>query len=338
MTGTNEQLRKMNTETIRDIFRSLKTATKSDISRRSGLSYATCSNVLNELSASGEILVLDEFKTESGRPAHQYRYNGDFARILCMFFTNEGQRPEVFFSVCNLEGEETERKNIRYRAFGYDEAEQLTASLLEKYPEIRCIALGIPGVVLKNRTIDICDIESLEQLEMADLLEKKFGVPVILENDMNLTALGFARQHGWESAVVMTFPEDNFPGSGLVADGRIIRGSSNFAGEISFLPYGFNRKKQRLLLKDPGEVPGFAAKAVSSIIAVLNPEVILLTGSLLGKEMLRDILHQCRQDIPREHMPGIHIESDISGYYFRGLFSMALDFASYPLQITEKKL
>lgn len=58
---------------------------------------------------------------------------------------------------------------------------------------------------------------------------------------MLFTTYGFyARQEGdcGDTVAVLYFPKNACPGSGAVVDGQLLRGASNFAGEISFLPWG----------------------------------------------------------------------------------------------------
>lgn len=71
----------------------------------------------------------------------------------------------------------------------------------------------------------------------AAALARRLGVPVVIENDANLGALGEARVGaglGHRSVVFLKLGESSF-GAGLVLDGALYRGASGFAGEIAHI-------------------------------------------------------------------------------------------------------
>ena len=84
-------------------------------------------------------------------------------------------------------------------------------------------------------------------------MTNKFGKHVVIENDMNLIAYGFYQAGEYEestSIAVVSFFKDNWPGSGIIVDGHIIHGNTNFAGEVSYLPFGCTHDEQKEILKD----------------------------------------------------------------------------------------
>ncbi|MFH5879999.1 ROK family protein [Arthrobacter sp. NA-172] len=70
-------------------------------------------------------------------------------------------------------------------------------------------------------------------------LEDAFGCPVGVDNDVNLAALG-----EWKHGHAVGFEQFVFIavgtglGMGIIANGNIVRGSHNAAGEIGFFPFG----------------------------------------------------------------------------------------------------
>lgn len=70
-------------------------------------------------------------------------------------------------------------------------------------------------------------------------LRRALGLPVRLENDANLAALG----EGWRGAAVgvadyVVIAIGTGVGAGVVADGRLVRGAHGWAGELAYLPLG----------------------------------------------------------------------------------------------------
>src|SRR5699024_1523535 len=63
------------------------------------------------------------------------------------------------------------------------------------------------------------------------------GVPVVVDNDVNLMAVGERAMGAASSARdMMLFHFADGVGAGLILDGRIRRGASGGAGEVGFLP------------------------------------------------------------------------------------------------------
>lgn len=73
----------------------------------------------------------------------------------------------------------------------------------------------------------------------ASRLTKLLSHPVILDNDVNVAALGEAHHGvGRRHSDFVFISIGTGIGMGIVADGRIIRGANRAAGEIGFLPFG----------------------------------------------------------------------------------------------------
>ncbi len=70
-------------------------------------------------------------------------------------------------------------------------------------------------------------------------LQNRLKVPVFLDNDANVAALGeglFGAARGMQNFIVITLGTGL--GSGIVAEGRLIRGHSGLAGELGHLTWG----------------------------------------------------------------------------------------------------
>lgn len=101
------------------------------------------------------------------------------------------------------------------------------------------VTLGVPGAVdQKAGTIDLTpNIPFSPGRHLCADLQAALGVPVVLENDVNLAALAEARLgagRGLELVCLMSFGTG--VGLGTVFDGRLLRGAHGRAGEIAYLP------------------------------------------------------------------------------------------------------
>jgi predicted NBD/HSP70 family sugar kinase len=103
---------------------------------------------------------------------------------------------------------------------------------------VRGIGIGAPGVTYYERGV-VAWAPSLgwRDLPFKQILEDRYGLPVIVENDVNLAALGeygFGAAKGSASLVCMAIGTGI--GAGIVIDRQIYRGFHQTAGEIGYLP------------------------------------------------------------------------------------------------------
>ena len=100
---------------------------------------------------------------------------------------------------------------------------------------LRGIAVGVPGGVdpQTGKVVDANNVPGWREEDMGRELEAAFRVPVFLDNDANMAAIG---EH-WRGVAQGI---DNFVfialgtgiGAGIFVDGRICRGRNGFAGEL----------------------------------------------------------------------------------------------------------
>lgn len=104
-------------------------------------------------------------------------------------------------------------------------------------PEIWGVGIGVPGITVRPDGVVVYS-PSLEwrDLKLQDLLSRHFGVRVLVDNDVNLAALGeweFGAGKGAQSLVYITIGTGI--GAGIILDGQIYRGFNHAAGEIGHL-------------------------------------------------------------------------------------------------------
>lgn len=339
ITSNTMQIKKMNQELVRQTLKTMKQATKSMVARSTGLSVATCGSILNELLATGELLELEAEESNGGRPAKVYRYNVNFSYIACLIVRAGLNAHSLQFMVTNLAGEAVEEGREEYFPIDSAAIDQLVGRLIARYPEIRAVGIGVPGAVNQG-VMNLGDIQELIDVELEKLIREKYELEVILENDMNLTVYGFYHKQGYEeekSVAVATFIEGSFPGAGLMVNGNIHRGSTHFAGEISFLPYGMSRTEQFRQWHDRATFHVIAVHAVTSLIAVMNPETVALTGSLIHSADIEPIRRECLKYVPEMHMPQLMLLEHPDEDYMHGLITMTLESLAYSYQLVEKR-
>lgn len=109
---------------------------------------------------------------------------------------------------------------------------------------VRGIGVGVPGPVdtVTGRIAEhVPHAPDLADQPLAALLRARFALPAYVDNDVNALALAewrFGAGRGVRSLVVLA-PGTGF-GSGIILDGRLVRGATGFGGEFGHTPVNFD--------------------------------------------------------------------------------------------------
>ena len=120
----------------------------------------------------------------------------------------------------------------------YDSLVKLIESVIEN--KIESIGIGVPSVVDANKGIvyNVANIPSWKEIHLKDMLQKRFNVPVFVNNDANCFALGtklFGVAKEYHNIVGITLGTGL--GGGIIINDKLYNGSNTGAGEIGSLPY-----------------------------------------------------------------------------------------------------
>lgn len=99
------------------------------------------------------------------------------------------------------------------------------------------VGVGVPGLVDVERGVLRHAVNlgvNGEDLSLRGLLAERLGVPVVLENDVNVAALAARALAGADDVVYLSVGTGL--AAGLVIDGRLRRGEHGAAGEIGHVP------------------------------------------------------------------------------------------------------
>lgn len=103
--------------------------------------------------------------------------------------------------------------------------------------DILAISMGVPGTVnpISGLLSDAPNL-GIKDFNIKGELQKSFNIPVLLENDVNLAALGINKYefNGKANNMLVVFVGTGI-GGGLLLNGKIFRGSNFFAGEIGHM-------------------------------------------------------------------------------------------------------
>ena len=104
--------------------------------------------------------------------------------------------------------------------------------------DIEGIGFGLPGQAdFKSGIVRlITNIPGWVEIPLAKMIEDEFHIPIRIDNDVRCAALGelnFGAGKGCENLICITVGTGI--GSGLIINGKLVRGASNAAGEIGHI-------------------------------------------------------------------------------------------------------
>lgn len=319
-------LKQANLSIIRRALKNKKTATRAELSEETGISPTTTRALLTEMMGNGEIESAGFDASSGGRKAERYRFQMDKYCGAAFCITDE----EVRFLLTNLYGEVTDTAILQIQN---DNIEQTIISFLDRLiltKEIKSIGIGVQGVVdgtffWKKRLHD----DELYRVDIGSNLMKRYGIPVILENDLNATAIGFKLCYEKEfpcekpDQINMAYIhfEKGCISAGFIAEGRIIRGSRNFAGELGLIPVEGGRLLEESLssCSDDAQYTDRLVKILSWVCGILNPQYIALGGSDLRKSRISSACDGLSAYLPDHMAAELLYSPDVWNDYFHGL-------------------
>lgn len=321
----NAGVRKQNLNQVRRVLWQGGQYTKLDVSRATGLSAATCNTLLNELEKAGEVVGQSQRTRDVGRSSIVYHYNEEAECFLGVSYQLIGGVKSVRVAVISPLGSIVQRYERQHEVLNYAAIEALTAQAVKDHSNASQILVGTPSIA-EHGVVRHCDIPEMEDVPLVRLLEKRFGLPVYMQNDIHYKAYGYYKKEGKEDDIVTLafFPSGVLPGTASVYKGTILKGRNQFAGMVGFLPYEFGRAEEISLLSWDTALP-VIVKAVTSLIVAINPSTILFAGDLLDSERIKQVYTGCLVYIPQEYMPEFHYTAEIDTYYLIGMYHKALD-------------
>jgi len=318
---------------IRKGFIKLDNVTKVELSKKVGVSFPTVSKFLDQMESNGEIVLIGLDKSSGGRKAKRYRYNPDYMLGLAIFL----EQRETQYTVFNCMGEIKKKGQVEsvLNKDGLDQLTNYIQEILIENPTISSIAIGLPASVDNGNIFHIPKYDHLQNFNLKGYYEEYFSIPVTVENDMNAAVLGYKNNNNINeiNSLVYLYLGQNGPGVGLLVNGLVLRGTTNFAGEVSFVPlynkYNFqqafekgHRERTQYDLQE-GEIDAIS-RLVVTFTATINPHTIIFSDQEFNQIILDQISDQSSNYVSQKHLPKL-IMSNWKQDYLYGLQSLGID-------------
>jgi predicted NBD/HSP70 family sugar kinase len=242
--ATPPLLKDLNERTVLEAIRTSAPISRAEISRRVGISKPTVSQALQSLLGAG---LVRETERGGDGPSYGATFFEPVPEAAFVLGLDLGAR-FVRGAVCDVRGEIRARQDVelsaRTAAASLDAIESLARSLLAAADAtselVDSVVLGVPGAVDSLGRISLAEnVTGLEGDGFRDELAARIDMPVTIENDINLAALG-ERWRGIARGV------DDFVflsigtglGAGIVLHGELHRGHNGSAGELDYVRVG----------------------------------------------------------------------------------------------------
>lgn len=222
---------------ILHMIRDGKAVTRSELMDQTGLSRTTIGTRLAELKERGLISESGSAASTGGRPSGLLAFNAGAGVILAI----DAGATRTTLAVSDLAGESlSERSELRGIATGPEttlewatsELDAMLAALDCKRDDVWAVGVSLPGSVDANgRPVSPQLMPGWDGFPVSDRLRAHYGVDVIVDNDVNVMALGEARQSDPADQLVV-LKAGTGVGLAYVAEGVVLRGAQGAAGEI----------------------------------------------------------------------------------------------------------
>lgn len=341
MKTTTQNLRKINKDKIMKALHEQGESNKNQLAQYTGLSVGTCFNVLKELLETKEVVMGEGFASTGGRKAKSYKLNENYSQILTISFHREHQVIYYILRVYNYIDQMINETVSKKSIIDFEDLCFNIQETLNQFKNICIISMSIPGVISREGNIEdislVKGLENLSHIQIKKELELRFRKKVIIENDVNVAAIGYYSYHQNINHVGFIYqPTDDLAGLAFIVNGQLMKGEHGLVGEIPFLPL-LTHKQQYESLKSEAGITDMLSKLIVMMMIMNDPKEIIIACPQIKN---KDILYQkIKEYIPYHHfIPQITYIDDIKTYIFKGLILMSRESQTTNLVITTQKV
>jgi len=218
-------------------------ATRTELARLTGLSRPAVAVRVSELITQGLVTERAHGPSTGGRPPVRLAFNGSGGAVLVASLGYS----HGHLAVCDLAGEIVVMDETRLAA--ERGPEMVLPALLDRWAgllteaglsaaDVRGVAIGLPGTVEEASSfLEPPGLPRWEGAAIGPVVAQRFPVPVFLDNDVNVMAIGEHHAHRADGVDDLLFVKlSTGIGAGLILGGAIRRGSLGAAGELGHTP------------------------------------------------------------------------------------------------------
>ena len=296
-TGDATLLRKVNESAVLEQIRCHGPLTRSDVARRLHLSLPTITRIANELLHESLIVETTSAGSSGGRRPGLLGFNSRANLIIGVYVGHK-----MVAALADLDGLILERRS-QTSLSGEAGLQQLIGLILDLKQQadalglaVRGVGVGAPSIVsFPEGVVAWAPGLGWQNLPLKQILEDAVDLPVFVENEVNLLAVGESwRGAGRGLRRLVCVSVGTGIGAGLILDGQLYRGTRGAAGEIGYVvpnerylgrqANGFGAleslaDRNALVMRGGAEIRGGSRSALSDLCAAdpdkLTAEMVL---------------------------------------------------------------
>lgn len=231
--GNQELIRDMNYHKILETILREGSVSRADLSKQLGLTKATISSQVQAMLTEGLVEETGSLETSKGRRPIMLKFRGGHAHVLSF----DIGLTHINLLLSDLLGQHCYSRQLQWEPQG-TQLLPLLCTMIEDILEhprqssqnIIGISLGIHGVVHHNEIL-FTPYYDLEHAPLKASLEQRFSLPVFIENEANLSALG-EKTFAFGVSNLVNISVHSGIGLGIIMNGRLYTGADGFAGEF----------------------------------------------------------------------------------------------------------
>jgi predicted NBD/HSP70 family sugar kinase len=282
-TASSELQSKINTSIIFNYIRENGPMSRIKISTDLGISPSAVSRVVDKLIKEQYVVEAGKVKTKGTKGGKRPILIGvreDMGYVVGIDLGKE----KLKIALANFNGDVigvyksfkiSNDKNIAEKVV--DEIKKVLARYQQQYSnikknELRAICIGIPAIIDKEsgKIIGASLYSEWKDLNFKKIISSEFNIPVYVENDVNLSALGEKYYGKGKNFKDIIFVEiSSGIGAGIIIDNQLYRGSEGLAGEIGFTVLGIKnldfKAGKKGFLEESISLEGIKKKAINEI-------------------------------------------------------------------------
>ena len=239
-TITATEMRGINRSAVLDLIRREGPIPRTAIAKSLQVSLMTVIRIVEELTAEDLVRLTGQKEWSGGRKRPLLEFNAEGHLVIGV----DMNETRLYGVVADLAGNILNEISLPQDPPGNIRYEPLVAIIdhLLQYAQttgkhIRGIGVGAPGITYyEDGQVQWAPTLEWRNFPVKEKLNERFHLPVILDNDVNLSALGemwFGVGQNCTNLVLMIVGRGI--GAGVIIDGAVYRGSHLTAGEIGFL-------------------------------------------------------------------------------------------------------
>ena len=281
MIGSKHISRKLSRSAVMQAVIKEGPISRASVAKQTGLSKQVVSEIVHILQDEGWVQETGRTKGHIGRTAVTYEIVPDAAYVYSVDLGGTKLRAAIVDLNCRVVAESVEPTNSFGGASIITQIGRLCAAAARKAgvvkDSVRFAVIGVPGVHdPADGSVQMApNIPGIDTIDFHSSVSVELGCDVVLENDVNLAALG----EQWAGSGIDC---DNLAfiamgtgiGAGLILNGQLIRGAAGAAGELGYMTFGedsFNPESLRV---------GAFEREAGSI--ALKTRYMALSGKSLG--------------------------------------------------------